>query len=201
MSNARSPREVCSTTIGTSGLTVLASFRVRRLSPARRTLACGSGGLGGLREEVERLAIGQFGLERVQPVGGLHPLQELLGARALLLRGLLERGEDLLLAGLDPLGRDDRGEHGLALELALGVVPAVGDDLLLAAAGDLEVHLLADPLVREGVQHLVPELAGPRLDERLGDLDRGVRDRGVERRLAELRLDALARGLREPLAD
>ena len=27
MSNARSPREVCSTTIGTSGLTVLASFR------------------------------------------------------------------------------------------------------------------------------------------------------------------------------
>src|SRR3954464_11514834 len=35
MSNARSPREVCSTTIGTSGLTVLASFRFERSSPAR----------------------------------------------------------------------------------------------------------------------------------------------------------------------
>src|SRR4051794_10448701 len=36
MSNARSPREVCSTTIGTSGLTVLASFRVWRPNPSRR---------------------------------------------------------------------------------------------------------------------------------------------------------------------
>src|SRR5689334_14029028 len=34
MSNARSPREVCSTTIGTSGLTVLASFRVSASFPA-----------------------------------------------------------------------------------------------------------------------------------------------------------------------
>src|SRR5215217_2855162 len=36
MSNARSPREVCSTTIGTSGLTVLASFRFSRSNPSRR---------------------------------------------------------------------------------------------------------------------------------------------------------------------
>src|SRR5215210_4101348 len=36
MSNARSPRDVCSTTIGTSGLTVLASFRVWRPNPSRR---------------------------------------------------------------------------------------------------------------------------------------------------------------------
>src|SRR5918993_3636735 len=138
MSNARSPREVCSTTIGTSGLTVLASFRVQRLSPARRTLACGSGGLGGLREEVERLAVGQFGLERVEPVGRLHPLQQLLGARALLRRRLLERGEDLVLRRLDALGLDDRREHGLALELALRVALALGEDVLLAASGDLE---------------------------------------------------------------
>src|ERR1700745_2133045 len=34
MSNARSPREVCSTTIGTSGLIVLASFCVLRWNPA-----------------------------------------------------------------------------------------------------------------------------------------------------------------------
>ena len=35
MSNARSPREVCSTTMGTSGLMVLASFRSRARIPAR----------------------------------------------------------------------------------------------------------------------------------------------------------------------
>jgi hypothetical protein len=34
MSNARSPREVCSTTIGTSGLTVLASFRFESSNPS-----------------------------------------------------------------------------------------------------------------------------------------------------------------------
>src|SRR5689334_19484431 len=34
MSNARSPREVCSTTMGTSGLKVLVFFRVVRSGPA-----------------------------------------------------------------------------------------------------------------------------------------------------------------------
>src|SRR4051794_38677586 len=38
MSNARSPREVCSTTIGTSGLTVLASFRLSGANPAYERL-------------------------------------------------------------------------------------------------------------------------------------------------------------------
>src|SRR4051794_17315280 len=38
MSNARSPREVCSTTIGTSGLTVLASFRLSGVNPAYERL-------------------------------------------------------------------------------------------------------------------------------------------------------------------
>src|SRR5688500_7541283 len=35
MSKARSPREVCSTTIGTSGLIVLALFRLAARNPAR----------------------------------------------------------------------------------------------------------------------------------------------------------------------
>src|SRR4051812_15715770 len=38
MSNARSPRDVCSTTIGTSGLTVLASFRLSGANPAHERL-------------------------------------------------------------------------------------------------------------------------------------------------------------------
>ena len=38
MSNARSPRDVCSTTIGTSGLMVLASFRLSGANPAYERL-------------------------------------------------------------------------------------------------------------------------------------------------------------------
>src|SRR4051794_23229048 len=48
MSNARSPREVCSTTIGTSGLTVLASFRFGSSSPAQLP------GLGARRQPSNR---------------------------------------------------------------------------------------------------------------------------------------------------
>src|ERR1700688_378654 len=39
MSNARSPREVCSTTIGTSGLIVLALVSLRRPDSSRRLAA------------------------------------------------------------------------------------------------------------------------------------------------------------------
>src|SRR5882672_9782343 len=102
MSNARSPREVCSTTIGTSGLTVLASFRFGRSNPSDTGSAQGpltrpktSNGLirstagkplfsvgcepllrridrlGGLGDEVQRLALGQVVLERVEAAVGL----------------------------------------------------------------------------------------------------------------------------------
>src|SRR5271154_2062169 len=57
MSNARSPREVCSTTIGTSGLIVLALVSLRRSDSSRRLAGrCRIGGcpqaarlLGGVR--------------------------------------------------------------------------------------------------------------------------------------------------------
>src|SRR5918992_5337686 len=124
MSNARSPREVCSTTIGTSGLTVLASFRFRRSSPAcfpgwrarrqtsnrqppprqvvwlgtRRPELPGSAALGlpgrpqlvarlrlldrdrlrGLRDDIERLALGEILLERVEPAARAQARQQLL---------------------------------------------------------------------------------------------------------------------------
>src|SRR5215212_8829695 len=206
MSNARSPREVCSTTIGTSGLTVLASFRFSRSNPSRsrpsgraslsegplpltrrhssnahappepvRTSSFGrlAGGLGGLgrdrlrrlRDEVQRLALGEVLLERVEPPGRLQPLQQLLRRGAV--GGLADRLEQLLLGRIDALGLDDRGEHGLAAERLLGVLLALLDDLVLLAPGDAQVRLLGDALMRERVQHLVPQLAGAGLDERL----------------------------------
>src|SRR5688500_11889108 len=98
MSNARSPREVCSTTMGTSGLTVLGFFRVaagipsagrpvsRRHPNGRKSsddhrpeegglkgvgalLLGGLGGLRGLHEQVDRQALGDVLLERVEAPG------------------------------------------------------------------------------------------------------------------------------------
>ena len=69
------------------------------------------------------------------------------------------------------------------------------------APGDLQVHLLRDALVRERVEHLVPQLARARLDQRVGDVDRRAGHGGVEHRLAELGLDTALLALGEPLAD
>src|SRR3954468_23910023 len=53
----------------------------------------------------------------------------------------------------------------------------------------------------EGVEHLLPQLARARLEQRVGDLDGGVGDRGIQRRLTELGLDALLVGLAQARAD
>src|SRR3954453_9341720 len=211
MSNARSPRDVCSTTIGTSGLTVLASFRlsdanpayerlrstdpldrgesingeaptnrVRRLASGRPETArtgllrlVGPGrpelvarlrllhrdGRGGLRDAVDRLALCELGLEPLEPAAGAQPLEQLLGRGAVGGGGTLERLEHLLVARLDPLGLDDGGEHGLAAQVAPGGLAVLGDDLVLALARDLQVHLARDALVGERVDHLLPAFA------------------------------------------
>src|SRR6185503_7225242 len=78
MSNARSPREVCSTTIGTSGLTVLASFRVWRPNPSRRATCARSS----RRESSVRLSAARTGLDpwsgrlREAPRGLRHGLRD-----------------------------------------------------------------------------------------------------------------------------
>src|SRR3954451_8530120 len=201
MSNARSPRDVCSTTIGTSGLTVLASFRLSDANPAYerlrstdpldrgesingeaptnrvRRLASGrpktartgllrlvgpgrpelvarlrllhGDGRGGLRDVVDRLALGKLGLEALEPAAGTQALEQLLGRRAVGGGGALQRLEHLLVAHLNPLGLHDRGEHGLAAEGACGRLAVLGDDLLLVLARDLEVRLARDALVGE----------------------------------------------------
>src|SRR3954471_17280172 len=255
MSNARSPREVCSTTIGTSGLTVLASFRFERSVPAQLhvgwepgdslaisrgrktrltaslnlTLAAGSpeltraagllaaGGpqlvpglrlldrdrLRGVGDQVERLALRQVLLERLYAPARLQPLQQLLRRRAArpVARGLLDGLHHLVVARLDALGLDDRGQHRLAAQCRLGLGLGAFDDLALVRAGDPHVGLARDALVRERVEHLVPLLAGACLDERVGHVELGVLDDRVERRLAELGLDPRRLGLGDAGAD
>src|SRR5918992_4012881 len=246
MSNARSPREVCSTTIGTSGLTVLASFRFGRSSPAQLlgwepgrqpsnrqtprnpvyrlgtrspdlTAGAALGALGVARspellarlrlldgdrlgrggDELPRLALGEVLLERLEPAGRLEALQQLLrrGPARPVTGRLLDGLAHLVVARLDPLRLDDRRQHGLAPQRLLGVGLALLDDLLLLATGDPQVGLAVDALVRERMQHRVPQLAGARLHQRLGDVDRGGIDRRVERSLAELGLDLGCVGL------
>src|SRR3954447_22619737 len=202
MSNARSPREVCSTTIGTSGLTVLASFCVSASNPAlERPVAalgaslarsgCGGVGFGlvridgvgalgvelaallglldrdrlrGIGHQIEGLALRQVVLELLEAARVPQPLVELLGRRALGGSGALDRLHDLLLGGLDALGLDDRGEDGLAAQRLLVVPRALLDDVRLLAAGDAQVCGAVDALVREGVDHLLPQLTRAGLD-------------------------------------
>src|ERR1039458_914652 len=70
MSNARSPREVCSTTIGTSGLIVLALVSLRRPDSSRR-LATGRPQPAGRRGRV-RLILGLLRCPQLFPRLGLR---------------------------------------------------------------------------------------------------------------------------------
>src|SRR5918996_5641235 len=109
MSNARSPREVCSTTMGTSGLTVLASFRFGRSSPAQLP------GLGARRQPSNRQ-------EPRNPDLRLGPRRpNLTSGAALGALGVARRPE--LLARLRLLDGDRPGRLGDQIErLALGQV-------------------------------------------------------------------------------
>ena len=199
MSKARSPRDVCSTTMGTRGLMVLALFLVVALDllPAESSNGSApsasnrrSGGSGaltspqvgpapGLARALRRSArpasrassrsaacstgsalacsasrsIGRalgevlLAARRAGPAFSSRVAQ-LLG-RACCSRAAVacERVEDVAVGRLDPLGLDDRGEDGLAAQRLLGVGLGLLEDLVLVAAGDLQVDLLGDPLV------------------------------------------------------
>ena len=221
MSKARSPREVCSTTIGTSGLMALASFAVvggilrgRRTraslamapwrsrslrSPASRSRrraprASFSGvqsfsralrllhadRLGALHEQVHGLAHGDVLAQRVvaslllarartSAAGPARPAARPRCARRRRAapRRPRRRSTSMLL------GLDDRGEHGLALQRALGLGLGLDHELLLGLADELEVALRVDALALEPVRGLVPHLVGLRVDELLGEVDLG----------------------------
>src|SRR4051794_6234729 len=154
-----------------------------------------------LRQELGRAEVGEVLLEGVEAVRGLQLLEQLLRRDALLLRGILEFLEDLVLGRLDLLRLDDGGEHGLAPERLLGLGHRLVDDLVLGPPGHLQVHLLGDPLPRELAHRLVPQLVRAGVRERLGDLDLGLLGHGVDDGLAELAGDRVPVAVGEPGTD
>src|SRR5262249_11847095 len=149
MSKARSPREVCSTTIGTRGLMARDSIEAGRRTCERAGLVVAGrpelclfllallllgspdllprlGLLEGNRlrrlgDDVDRLAHDDvLAHHRVAPVLA-QAAEELLGCRALVFGGVGERLEHLLLARLQSLRLDNRRQDGLTLQLALGI--------------------------------------------------------------------------------
>src|ERR671934_1101738 len=148
MSKARSPREICSTTMGTRGLIGRAVYRGRRacrtslrgpeagpfallplLLGSPQLLARGRLLLGDrlrrFRDQVDRLAQAQvLAKDRVAPAGAQALEQPFRGLLAL---AGPERLEHLLLCDLDPLCLDHRRQGRLAAQGSLGVRLQVGD--------------------------------------------------------------------------
>src|SRR3954452_22592578 len=182
MSNARSPRDVCSTTMGTSGLMLLALFRlVGSIPSGRASLAMGSGRPAGPRAVDCRLSTVDSRLRIRRP--------DLLRRRFLLL--FLRRPE--LVARLRLIDRDrlraldedvDRLAHGHVL--AKEVVAA----LLLHAVERLPDLLVAR--VAGGLAQRLEQLV-------VGDLDPLGLDHGREHGLALQRLLRVRLGVLDQL--
>src|SRR3954467_14443249 len=185
MSKARSPRDVCSTTMGTSGLMVLALFRSSIRIPAGGT----SGTVGGSGERTNRL----FAASTVRPprrARGAEALRtwrpdRLFDARRVLLLGrpqLLARLRLLLGDRLGVLGQELDGEA--LRQLLPQAVQASG--LLEALAELLGRGALARGRALQRVEHgAVGRLDALRLDH--GGDDRLALDRelGVGARLGD----------------
>src|SRR5271165_858577 len=141
MSKARSPREVCSTTIGTSGLIVLASVSLSRPDSSRRL--AGRSGIG-------------RGPQPAGSSGRARLLADLLGRPQLLARLRLRR-RDRLGSGRDQLDGPARGQflaHLLKAPAAAQVLQhLLGRDALALGSrrGGLEKFLLGwtDALCRD----------------------------------------------------
>src|SRR5579862_9497591 len=140
MSKARSPRDVCSTTIGTNGL-IGALLRACGSDPAvsraGRLRFGNRGWAGGLRElgrSIEREPQPQILAHPLFRVGGeelLHELVEVLLALAVLAQQALELG----VVDLDLLALGERLERDLLAQRVDGVGPQLGAHLLGAAPG------------------------------------------------------------------
>src|SRR5919204_5367926 len=215
MSNERSPREVCSITIGISGL-IRAPLNISRVDwSSQRLLATGGPqfrlGLGSfLVRSPDRFAR-LFLLERdALDVGG-DPVERGGEAQALTLRLVGSAGTelldgsigvfeafadgrvDLLVADLDPELVGDRLEHQLARDRALRLGAEPRDELVGRVAGHLQVDLQRAAAAAEHLVEALEQGARPRLDDRAVDAHvRGIDELvqcGAAERLLDVRRD------------
>src|SRR5919197_6566400 len=213
MSNERSPREVCSITIGINGLIelllagrgpqscrLLVSFLLGGPELLARGREVGGGSLDLGRDAVERLG-------KTNRLALLLPAARLAELRHRLV-GILVAGSELLLELLVGDGDAELVRGGLEHELAgdrLARLRAQAlDELVAGGAGDLEVVVERDAAALERERESLEERPRPRLDERPGRLDlRGGDERAhdllPEGRLA-LELEGLAHARPDLLA-
>src|SRR5215510_7027445 len=144
MSNARSPRGVCSMTMGTSAITFSLSFR-----PRRTTRRLGRGGRRLRDQPVEGLPFTKPEAETVEVTALLH--HTLDGGQGPLtgLRDALDFRVHLGLAGGQPLALGDRLQQKRAADGPLGARLQLGNQLAVIPGNPLGIDPLpAQPLAR-----------------------------------------------------
>ena len=128
-------------------------------------------------------------------------VSELGRIRTVALGRRAQRLDEILVAGLDLLGGDDRGQDRLAPQGAGRVGLGVVGEGLLVLAGDLQIHLLRDALAGQRVHRLVDDLVRSRVHELVRQLNRRLVGGGLQDGLLELALDRGLVGLPQPGGD
>src|SRR5215470_16902524 len=132
MSNARSPRGVCSTTIGTRPIGDLLFIS----SPLCRDLRVGD-------QEVERHAVPDALAQSFQVAAFLHHTTEGRSGPLTGLRQLLDLGVDVGVGGCDRLLVGDRLQQEGPAHRLLGAGAELGDQLLVVPGHPLGIDALA----------------------------------------------------------
>src|SRR5919199_1030431 len=180
MSNERSPREVCSITIGMSGLIapLLLAGRGPQSCLCLVSFLLGCPELLARGRELDGDPLHLRG-DAVEGAGEAKRLALLLPAARLAelrdrLVGVLVAEPklvlELLVGDLDPEPVGGGLERELARDRVAGLGPDPLDELVAGAAGDLEVGVERDAAALERQGEPLEERAGTRLDERAGRL-------------------------------
>src|SRR6185312_3015666 len=181
MSNERSPREVCSITIGIKGL--ISGWLLAAGGPQFRLLgwvflvwrpdrvACGSllgrDALDFVDDAVESAGQPHVLALGVVRAGGASLLDDLVGFLEAVAEGLV----DFFLRDLDSQLIRSGLEHELAGDRGSGLFLQARDEVLGRVAGHLEISVeRAAAALQDGVE-LTQESAGAGVDERPGDLN------------------------------